>query len=84
MRGDCRFKAYTLYGGKTTPVKFYPELSSFVDGDFNMDNNVNLADFAQVSGVWLTDDTTCDIAPDGGDCIVDLKDLGIIINTWLK
>jgi hypothetical protein len=83
-RGDCRFKAYTLYDGKSTSVKFYPQLSSFVDGDFNMDSKIDLADFARISSVWLSDDTICDIAPDGGDCLVDIKDLNIMIDTWLN
>jgi hypothetical protein len=83
-RGECRFKAYALYDGKTTPVKFYPELSVVSDGDFNEDGIVNLADFAEIAEVWLGYETLCDIAPDGGDCTVNMLDLNVVIDAWLQ
>ncbi len=83
-RGQCRFKAYTLYDGKSTPVVFYPRLSLVANGDFNEDGHVNLQDFAVLAQVWLTNTPLCDIAPDGGDCIVDLLDLDVIANGWLN
>lgn len=83
-RGQCRFKAYALYDGKSTPVMLYPQISIVADGDFNEDGRVNLPDFATLAQAWLSNTSLCDIAPDGGDCIVDLLDLNIIAEGWLS
>jgi hypothetical protein len=83
-RGQCRFRAYALYDGKSTPIIFYPEISIVSDGDFNEDGKVNLIDFAQLAQAWLNNTPLYDIAPDGGDCMVDLLDLDIIANNWVN
>ena len=83
-RGQCCFRAYALYDGKSTPIIFYPEISIVSDGDFNEDGKVNLIDFAQLAQAWLNNTPLYDIAPDGGDCMVDLLDLDIIANNWLN
>jgi len=83
-RGQCRFKVYTLYDGKSTPVAFYPELSPATDADLDEDGQVNFDDFALIGQAWLRNDPVCDIAPDGGDCIVDMLELMLITDSWLR
>ncbi|MCK5001169.1 MAG: hypothetical protein KAS23_16610, partial [Anaerohalosphaera sp.] len=62
----------------------YPKISLVADGDFNEDGHVNLVDFAQLAQAWLNNVPLYDIAPDGGDCIVDTLDLNIIAEGWVS
>ncbi|MBN1124509.1 MAG: hypothetical protein JXA82_05840 [Sedimentisphaerales bacterium] len=81
-RGACRIKAYVLYDGKMSEIASWPSPSLRADGDLNDDGRIGLEDFAVVAECWLTDDTTADIAPDGGDCRVDWQDLSVLLDDW--
>ena len=53
--------------------------------DINGDGNVNLVDFAILASQWLQAPgvPSADIAPLGGDDIVDGLDLGVLTDNWL-
>lgn len=54
--------------------------------DINGDGIINFIDFGVVSAQWGTDgafDPSADIAPDGGDGLVDMADLIFCIEYWL-
>ena len=46
-------------------------------------------DFARLASAWLTEpgdaawDLTCDISPAGGDGVININDLLILVNQWL-
>ncbi len=57
---------------------------SIAPGDATRDCRVNLDDIAQLSGHWLTDEPSSDIAPlPVGDGTVDLLDLAAIVQNWM-
>lgn len=53
--------------------------------DFNNDDDVDLADFAILGAQWQQPpgEPSADIAPDGGDGIVDRFDLAALVDNWL-
>jgi hypothetical protein len=53
-------------------------------GDFDIDCDVDFADFAFLAGQWLQPPgvPSADIAPPG-DGIVDMDDLGVLVDNWL-
>lgn len=53
--------------------------------DLDKDGFVNLVDFAVLAGQWLQEPgyPSADIAPAGGDGIVDFNDLGLMSQEWL-
>ena len=52
--------------------------------DFNGDRIVNFQDFARLAQSWCTADASVDIAPAGGDGIVDGNDLSVLTGCWLQ
>ena len=60
-------------------------LYTFSDGDINKDGEVNMIDFAILAGQWkgLPGIFSADIAPAGGDGMIDFKDLSVMITDWL-
>jgi len=50
--------------------------------DFDCDGNVDIDDVSYMAGVWLTSDTTADIA-EPADGIVSLPDFSILSQQWL-
>jgi L-ascorbate metabolism protein UlaG (beta-lactamase superfamily) len=52
--------------------------------DFNGDRIVSLLDFARLAQSWRTADGSVDIAPAGGDGIVDGNDLSVLTGYWLQ
>jgi L-ascorbate metabolism protein UlaG (beta-lactamase superfamily) len=52
--------------------------------DFNGDRVVNFLDFGRFAQSWRTADASVDIAPPGGDGIVDGDDLSILTGYWLQ
>ena len=54
--------------------------------DFNKDDIVNHPDFGILSQQWLNSPGTpsADIAPDGGDNMVDFLDFAVFADNWLK
>jgi hypothetical protein len=59
-------------------------LGNFLRADFNQSGQVEIADLLYLAGAWLTNDSTADMAPIGGDNIVDLTDLAAFAEQWLK
>ena len=52
--------------------------------DFNGDRIVNFLDFGRLAQSWRTSDASVDIAPAGGDGIVDGNDLAVLTGYWLQ
>ena len=48
-----------------------------VPGDMDGDGDVDLLDVDELCEMWLTDDVTCDIYPEGGDGTVDMQDFAV-------
>ena len=55
-------------------------------GDFNSDGIVDSEDLVSMAGQWLQPpaDPNCDIAPVGGDGIVNMRDFSVFSNGWLN
>jgi len=55
------------------------------DCDFNLDGIVNLADYRILAAQWEQAPGTpsADVVPQGGNGIVDIKDLGFVTENWL-
>jgi hypothetical protein len=53
--------------------------------DLNLDCEVDFVDFAVLAGQWQQPpgEPSADIAPHGGDGIVDMNDLGLLVESWL-
>ncbi|MHC4738242.1 MAG: C25 family cysteine peptidase, partial [Planctomycetota bacterium] len=79
-RGDCRIVATVYYGGKTA-TKSFPDIIS--DPDLNEDGQVNFNDFAELAQFWQLNYDPADIAPPGGDCIINYYDLQAVLENWL-
>ncbi len=53
-------------------------------GDVDGDGQVTFTDFSKLGQHWLQDEPSVDIAPAPfGDGVVDLKDLAVLVDTWL-
>lgn len=50
--------------------------------DFNYSGAVDFADVARIAGYWLDNDPLTDIAPDGGDGIVNFLDFAKLAQSW--
>ena len=61
-------------------------VQNYLQADFNEDESVGLMDFAIMASDWLSDDLPleADLAPLGGDDIVDVKDLSEFMKSWLE
>lgn len=79
-RGDCTIIATAYYDGKTA-TKSFPEIVA--GSDFNEDGQVNLCDFAVLAQFWQLNYDPVDIAPPGGDCVIDYYDLQAMLENWL-
>jgi hypothetical protein len=57
-----------------------------VPGDIDGDGLVNFFDYSLLAQQWLDlpGQPSADIAPCGGDCIIDLQDLKILCEHWLE
>ena len=68
-------------------ASYYPAsiaTTVFSKADFNEDGNVNFIDFAILGSQWLEapHNPSADIAPDGGDNMVDFLDLDVFSGQW--
>lgn len=60
-----------------------------VEGDVTGDCRVDMLDYAAMTKAWQTSpgssnwDVLCDIAPEGGDGVIDLGDLAVMVGQWL-
>ncbi|MHC4640696.1 MAG: choice-of-anchor Q domain-containing protein [Planctomycetota bacterium] len=52
-------------------------------GDFDNDCFINFFDFSISARYWMTDESFVDIAPPGGDGIVNFREVAIIADNWL-
>jgi Tol biopolymer transport system component len=68
------------YKGDIWVMSGFPALSA----DLYTDGIVNLLDFGVLADCWRQDDPLADIAPDGGDDIVDFMDLAKLCEEWLQ
>jgi hypothetical protein len=54
------------------------------DVDFSGDGKVNFEDYSKLAQYWSQDESTVDIAPPPfGDYMVDFKDVGVFVESWL-
>lgn len=53
-------------------------------GDLNCDGVVDHRDMMMLAEDWLSDDARCDIAPEGGDGIINSMDLAVVAGRWLE
>jgi hypothetical protein len=83
-RGNCRFVAYAMFDGRSTPRVEWPHVSEFSNGDFNRDGQIGLQDFAAMADCWGAAESPADIAPARGDCRVDWADLVVVARAWLE
>jgi len=69
-------------GSKSGSVYVFPTLI----GDLDSDGDVNLIDFSILANQWMQvpGQPPADIAPCGGDCIVDFLDLKVLCDHWLE
>jgi hypothetical protein len=82
-RYNYRISAFALYEGKSTETEIFPKASAYENGDFNSDGIINFADFTVLAQYWHLNFADADIAPPGGDCIVDSIDLSVLAMSWL-
>ena len=62
----------------------YPKLTwQFPLSDFVCPDGVDMNDLEILTQAWLTDDSAIDIAPPGGDGIVNFLDFAALANNWL-
>jgi hypothetical protein len=57
---------------------------SVLTADIYFDGIVNFHDFAVLADYWQSTEPLADIAPDGGDGVVDLLDLARMCEEWLQ
>jgi len=81
-RGAVSFRASILYEGMATEPAEWP-VAAPVDGDLDDDGRVGLGDLAILAAGWLGNAPQADIAPPGGNCMVDLADLRVLAGLWL-
>ena len=82
MIDDVRIYAKALTASEIQSIMNPPS-----PADINGDGKANFIDFGYVSAQWRTDgsfDPSADIAPDGGDGEVNLADLIVLIEQWLR
>jgi hypothetical protein len=53
-------------------------------GDFDGSRSVDFSDLAILAYYWLQNEPTVDIAPSGGDGIINFRDFAILAENWLK
>jgi hypothetical protein len=83
-RGNCRIVCYALYNGLSTPVLIWPEPTGDPSGDFDSSDTIDFDDFALLAQYWLENEPSVDIAPSGGDCVIDYLDLKVLVDNWLN
>jgi hypothetical protein len=92
--GDTRMRIRILYTGTVSPCDLdYGEVEDYtitvteagIRGDFVAPDGVDWRDFAVLAGQWELPPgvPSADIAPPGGDGIVDWLDLGAQVDNWL-
>jgi hypothetical protein len=82
-RGTCRMFTYANFDGQTSNVLEWPGPSDRRQADLNQDRHTDIEDFSILAGEWMDDISIADIAPEGGDCRVDLLDLAELVEYWM-
>jgi hypothetical protein len=77
--------SYGDYGNIPYDLGIIRRQSPAGPADLNLDCNVDFKDFAVLAGQWLQAPgvPSADIAPLGGDGIVDMNDLALLVDSWL-
>ncbi len=85
-REQVIMRSYVLYDGQQSDVVIWPRLSEVLDGDLNNDYVIDLRDVCELACFWLDDSRarTIDIAPVGGDCRIDMRDMTVLIEQWTQ
>jgi fibronectin type 3 domain-containing protein len=88
MRGTWYYYSVTAVDDRGHESGYCPEQPAalILSADLDNDNKVDWADFSVLSRQWLTDGfmiPSADIAPEGGDGIVNIDDLLVVIEQWL-
>jgi L-ascorbate metabolism protein UlaG (beta-lactamase superfamily) len=79
VRAECVFGQS---GGAAVADACEPTVVPAVD--FNLDERVDVRDFAQLAQHWRGSDLVTDVGPSPGDGIVDFKDLSALVKCWLR
>jgi hypothetical protein len=85
----CGLKVgHTDYNGDPN-VAYYPDsiaMTVFSKADLDENGDVDFTDFAILAGQWLQapHNPSADIAPDGGDNMVNFLDLNVFSENWLE
>jgi len=53
-----------------------------IPGDFDYSGSLDYGDLATLVGYWLEDEPSVDIAPQGGDGIINLLDFAVFAQNW--
>jgi len=96
QKGSPCIDTGTIFGAPTTDIEGNPRpvdilgVEDVTEGNPNGDSSVNILDLILVVNNWLRDDCQelgscdgCDLAPAGGDGIVDYADFSVISFNWL-
>ena len=51
-------------------------------GDFNLNRQMDIFDIRMVAEGWLSDEPVLDIAPDGGDGVINSLDFSVVAEQW--
>jgi beta-glucanase (GH16 family) len=57
-------------------------ISLGIRGDLDINGTVNILDIELMSSEWLSDGSTADIEPVGGDGVVDFRDFAVLAVNW--
>lgn len=65
------------------PDGYRENIGYYILGDFNYDGSIDFEDLAIFAAYWLDYDLSVDIAPFGGDDIINLLDFAKLAENWL-
>ncbi len=73
-----RIVAHVQYDGRTSEALAYPAAYPRTDGDLNDDGAIDLGDVMVLAEHWLDACGVGDLAPAGGDCMMDFLDFAVL------
>jgi hypothetical protein len=82
LAGDVVGSSIYLFGGIQTPASVEAYELIHLPPDLNADGKVDTADLLRLIEAWGKDDPWADIAPAGGDGVVDELDLEFLMEYW--
>ncbi|MBW8017514.1 MAG: hypothetical protein FVQ82_15150 [Planctomycetes bacterium] len=69
-------------GFREASVEFTTRFSTATGPDFDSDGQVNINDLARLAMFWLGSEPSVDIAPEGGDGVINLLDFNELVSNW--